>query len=61
MRVAMEPSAPMSISGFLTFSQSETMPNTMRAAMSAPQNQMLRPLTFEVVKKSPSGLLKVTE
>ncbi len=37
-----EPTAPTSISGFLTRSLSEMMPKTIRATASALQNQMFR-------------------
>ena len=44
MSITIEPSAPTSMSGLRTRSWSESTPNTMRATVSAPQNQALRPL-----------------
>ena len=53
-----DPMAPASISGFRTLSRSDRIPNTIRATMSAHQNQAFSELACDVERLTPDGSLK---
>ena len=55
--MTIDPTAPTSMSGLRTLSTSERTPKTMRATMSAHQNQVLRLLAWAVERLRPFGFL----
>ena len=57
----MAPTAPTSMNGLRTLSLSESTPNTIRATMSAPQNQVFSPLAWDTEKLVPLGFLNTVE
>ncbi len=59
--MTMAPMAPTSMNGLRTFNLSESTPNTIRATMSAAQNQVLSPLAWDTVKLVPSLFLNTVE
>ncbi len=59
--ITIDPTAPTSIRGLRTLRRSERMPKTMRATMSAHQNQALRLLAWAVDRLTPLGLLNTVD